>query len=39
MIDVVYTGDIRHNQKLRKKNHNLLLREIRKLGEVKIREF
>ena len=39
MIDVVYTGDIRHNQKLRKKNHNLLLREIRKLGEVKISEF
>ena len=25
MIDVVYTGDIRHNQKIRYKNHNLFL--------------
>lgn len=39
MIDVVYTGDIRHNQKLRKKNHKLLLKELKKLGEVKISEF
>jgi len=39
MIDVVYTGDIRHNQKLRKKNHNLLLSELRKLGKVKVSEF
>ena len=39
MIDVVYTGDIRHNQKLKKKNHNLLLNELKKLGEVKISEF
>ena len=39
MIDVVYTGDIRHNQKLRKENHSLLLKELKKLGEVKISEF
>ena len=38
MIDVVYTGDIRHNQKLKNKNHNLLLSELRKLGEIKISE-
>ena len=39
MIDVVYTGDIRHNQKIKWKNHNLLLSELRKLGEVKVSEF
>ena len=39
MIDVVYTGDIRHDQKIKNENHNLLLREIKKLGEVKVREF
>ena len=39
MIDVGFTGDIRHNQKLKNKNHNLLLSELRKLGEVKISEF
>ena len=39
MIDVVYTGDIRHDQKIKNKNHNLLLREIKKLGEVKVSEF
>ena len=39
MIDVVYTGDIRHNQKLRKENHSLLLKELKKLGEVKISAF
>ena len=25
MIDVVYTGDVRHNQKIRSKNHNMFL--------------
>ena len=25
MIDVVYTGDIRHNQKIRSKNHKMFL--------------
>ena len=39
MIDVVYTGDIRHDQKIKNENHNLLLREIKKLGEVKVSEF
>ena len=39
MIDVVYTGDIRHNQKLRKKNHNLLLNELKKLGLKTIKCF
>ena len=39
MIDVVYTGDIRHNQKIRWKNHNLLLSELKKLGKVKISAF
>ena len=39
MIDVVYTGDIRHNQKIKFKNHNLLLNELKKLGEIKISEF
>ena len=39
MIDVVYTGDIRHDQKIKNKNPNLLLREIKKLGEVKVSEF
>ena len=33
MIDVVYTGDIRHSQKLKNENHNLLLNELRKLGQ------
>ena len=39
MIDVVYTGDIRHDQKIKNENHNLLSREIKKLGEVKVSEF
>ena len=34
MIDVVYTGDIRHNQKIKNENHNLLLRELKKQSEV-----
>ena len=35
MIDVVYTGDIRHAQKVRAKNHNKLLKKL----DCKVSEF
>ena len=30
MIDVVYTGDVRHNQKLKFKNHKMFLDRLKK---------
>lgn len=39
MIDIVYTGDIRFNQEIARKNHNLFFDELSKITKFEVHQF